>query len=216
MIRFLTMTRYKYATIYLDQASRLSHVCLQKTATAEETLLGKEVFEVHARERSATIQACHAACHADNKIFKAHKWAMACRGRGQSLTFAGANAHHQNGIAERRIRILQELARTMLVHGNKRWPKAVTNNLWPYALRIANDVLIETPLMQNKEKLSPHQLFSNTRTQPNPNHWKPFGCPMHVLDSSIQGGRGTIHKWKQRSKVGTCLGRSPQHARNVG
>jgi hypothetical protein len=81
---------------------------------------------------------------------------------------------------------------------------------------MANDVLIETPLMQNKEKLSPHQIFANTRTQPNPKHWKPFCCPLHVLDSSIQGGRGIIHKWKQRSKVGTHLGRSPQHARSVG
>jgi hypothetical protein len=142
---------------------------------------------------------------------------MTCGGKGQSLTFAGANAHHWNRIAERRIRkILQELARTMLVHGNKRWPKAVTKNSWPCALRMmANDVLIETPLMQNKEKLSPHQLFSNARTQPNPKHWKQFGCPVHVLDSSIQGGRGTIHKWKQRWKVGTCLGPSPQHARSV-
>jgi hypothetical protein len=211
MIGFLTMTRCKHAAIYVDQASRLSHVCLQKTATAEENLLGKEAFELCARERGVTILACHA----DNGIFKAHKWAMACRGKGQSLMFAGVNAHHQNGIAERRIRILQELARTMLVHGNKRWPKAVTNNSWPCALRMANDVLIATPLMQNKEKLSPHQIFANTRTQSNPKHWKPFGCPVCVLDSSIQGGRGIIHKWKQRSKVGTHLGRSPQHARSV-
>jgi hypothetical protein len=211
MIEFLTMTRHKHATIYVDQASRLSCVHLQKTATAEETLLGKEAFELHARERGVTIQASHV----DNGIFKAHKWAMACRGKGQSLTFAGANAHHQNGIAERRIRILQELVRTMLVHGNKRWPQAVIHVSWPCALRMASDVLIETPLMQNKENLSPHQLFSNSRTQPNPKHWKPFGCPVCVLDSSIQGGRGIIHKWKQRSKVGMHLGRSPQHARSV-
>jgi hypothetical protein len=124
MIGLLTMTRCKHATTYVDQASRLSHVYLQKRATAEETLLGKEAFELCARERGVTILACHA----DNGIFKAHKWAMACRGKGQPLMFAGVNAHHQNGTAERKIRILQELARTMLVHGNKRWPKAVTNN----------------------------------------------------------------------------------------
>jgi hypothetical protein len=167
MIGFLTMTRYKHATIYVDQASRLSYVYLQKTATAEETLLGKEAFELHARERGVTILAYHA----DNGIFKAHKWVMACRGKGQSLTFAGVNAHHQNGIAERRIRILQELARTMLVHGNKRWPKAVTNNSWPYALRMANDVLIETPLMQNKEKLSPHQTQERNLVQNTGSHF---------------------------------------------
>jgi hypothetical protein len=211
MIGFLTMTRYKHATIYINQASRLLHIYLQKTAMAEETLLGKEAFELCARERGKTIQAHHA----DKGIFKAHKWVMACGGKGQFLTIARVNANNQNGIAEQRIRILQELARTMLVHGNMRCPKAVTNNLWPYALRMANDVWIETPLMQNKEKLSPHQLFSNTRTQSNPKHWKSFGCPVHVLDSSIQGGRGIIHKWKQRSKVGMCLSRLPQHASSV-
>jgi hypothetical protein len=44
MIGFLTMTRYKYATIYVDQASRLLYIYLQKTATAKETLLGKRSF----------------------------------------------------------------------------------------------------------------------------------------------------------------------------
>jgi hypothetical protein len=32
------------------------------------------------------------------------------------MTSAGVNAHHQNGIAERRIRELQELARTTLIY----------------------------------------------------------------------------------------------------
>jgi hypothetical protein len=44
MIGFLTMTRCKHATIYVDQASRLSYIYLQKTATAKETLLGKRSF----------------------------------------------------------------------------------------------------------------------------------------------------------------------------
>ena len=38
----------------------------------------------------------------------------------------------------------------------------------PYALRIANNVLIETTLMQNAEKLSPHTLFLTTRVQLKP------------------------------------------------
>jgi hypothetical protein len=211
MIGFLTKTRYKYATIYVDQASRLSFVYLQKTASADETLKGKEAFELYARERGITIRAYHA----DNGIFKAHKWVLACRSKGQSLTFAGVNAHHMNGIAERRIRSLQELARTMLIHANRRWPKAVTANLWPYALRMANDVMNETPSMQNKDRRSPQQIFSRTNVQPNPKHWKPFGCPVYVLDSALQSGRGIFHKWKARSKVGIYLGRSPQHARSI-
>jgi hypothetical protein len=128
--------------------------------------------------------------HADNGIFKAYKWVTACRNKGQALSFAGVNAHHQNGIAEQKIRSLQELARNMFVHANKLWPKAVTANLWPYAIRMANDVLNETPNMQDKIKRTAQQIFSQTNIQVNPKHWKPFGCPVYVLDSKRQGGSG--------------------------
>jgi hypothetical protein len=153
--------------------------------------------------------------HANNGIFKANKWVDACKNKGQGLTFAGVNAHHQNGIAERKIRSLQELARTMLVHANKRWPVAVTANLWPYAIRMANNVLNKTPHLQDKSKRTAQQIFSNTLVQTNPKHWKPFGCPVYVLDRSLQAGKGIFHKWKQRANVGIYLGRSPQHARSV-
>ena len=124
------------------------------------------------------------------------------------------NAHHQNGIAECKIRTLQELTRTMLVHANKRWPKAITTNLWPYAMQMANDVLNETPHMQDVSKRRAQQIFSKTLVQTNLKHWKPFGCPVCVLDRNLQAGTAIFHKWKQRSKVGVYLGRSPQHARS--
>jgi hypothetical protein len=63
------MKRYKYAMVYVDQASRLSFVWLQKTATADGTLEGKTVFEQYAKERGVMIQAYHA----DNGIFWAYK-----------------------------------------------------------------------------------------------------------------------------------------------
>ena len=211
MAGFLTTKRYKYATIYVDQASRLSFVYLQKTATADETLLGKEAFEQYSKDRGVNIEGYHA----DNGIFRANKWVTACQLKGQGLSFAGVNAHHQNGIAERRIRTLQELARTMLIHAAKRWPKAVTTNLWPYAIRMANDVLNETPHLQDKTRRTAQQIFSNTAVQTNPKHWKPFGCPVFVLDRRLQAGSSIFHKWKQRAKVGIYLGRSPQHARSV-
>jgi hypothetical protein len=134
---------------------------------------------------------------------------MACRNKGQALSFAGLNAHHQNGIAKHKIHSLQELAQTMLIHANKRWSKAVLANLWPYAIRMANYVLNKTPNMQDKMKRTAQQIFSQTNVQVNPKHWKPFGCPIYVLDSKIQGGLGIFHKWKQRANVGVYLGRPP-------
>ena len=130
MTGILTTKRYAYATVYVDQVSRLSFIWLQKTATADETIEGKTAFEKYAQDRGVTVLNYHA----DNGVFRAHKWVDACRSKQQGLTFAGVNAHHQNGLAERRIRELQELTRTMLIHANKRWPKVATANLWPYAL----------------------------------------------------------------------------------
>jgi hypothetical protein len=122
-------------------------------------LLGKEAFERYAKDRGVNIEGYQA----DNGIFKAHKWVMACHSKGQGLTFAGVNAHHQNGIAERRIHTLQELiACTMILHANKRWPKAISTNLWPYAIQMANDVLKKTPHLQDKAKQTAQQIFSET------------------------------------------------------
>jgi hypothetical protein len=91
----------------------------------------------------------------------------------------------------------------------------VTTNLWPYAMRMANDELNETPNMLDKQRRTSQQIFAGTKVQPNPKHWKPFGCPVYVLDSRLQGSGGIFHKWKEQSKVGIYLGRSPQHAQSV-
>ena len=122
------------------------------------------------------------------------------------------NAHFQNGIAERRIRELQEQARTMLIHANKRWPTTVNAYLWPYAIRMANDLYNATPDL--KRKHTPIEAFSGTKVTMNPNHWSHFGCPVYVLDSDLQE-RKKINKWQYRARVGCYLGQSPQHARTV-
>ena len=129
--------------------------------------------------------------------------------------FAGVNAHHQNGIAERRIRELQELTRTMLIFANRRWPKMVTANLWPYALRMANTVYNVTPSLQDKERRSPDQQFSfSGAVNLNPKHWKPFGCPVYALKNELQQSK-IYGKWNPRSRLGIYLGQSPIHNQNV-
>jgi hypothetical protein len=50
MSGFLTMKRYKCVTVYVDQASQLGFVWLQKGATAGKTLEGKTAFEQYAKE----------------------------------------------------------------------------------------------------------------------------------------------------------------------
>lgn len=206
----LTTRRYEYATVYVDQASRFGFIYLQKSATADETLEGKKLFEKYAQDQGITIKSYHA----DNGIFKANKWVANCQENRQGLTFAGVNAHHQNGIAEKRIRDLQDLARTSLIFAKRRWPDAISATLWPYALRQANRVLNETPSLKDATHRSPHQVFSGSVVDANPKHFFPFGCPVYVLDEALQTGN-IHHKWKNRSRVGVYLGMSPHHNKNV-
>ena len=106
------------------------------------------------------------------------------------------------------------MTRTQLIHANKRWHNCITANLWPYAMRMSNDIYNNSPLLKNEHKFSPIQLFAKTKVDINPKHFKPFGCPVYVLNSALQKGDPN-HKWEQRSKVGIYLGPSPQHGRSI-
>ena len=146
MTGFLSTKRYKRATVYVCQYSKLSYVHLQKSNSGKDTVEGKRTFEQFADDKGVVIRGY---C-AEDGIFKANIWVQACKDNRQRLKFVAVGDHHHNGYAERHIRELQDLARTMMIHGNERWPTAVTPNLWPYALRMANEVLNNTPSMQDK------------------------------------------------------------------
>ena len=60
-------------------------------------------------------------------------------------TGCGVNAHFQNGMAEKRIGDLQDQTTTMLLRAESKWPDIISANLWPYALREANEALNSTP-----------------------------------------------------------------------
>ena len=101
----------------------------------------------------------------------------------------------------------------MMIHANARWPEAATHQLCPYALRLANEMHNEAPTKGMKR--CPIEVFTKTAVQPEPKHWRPFGCPVYVLDNALQNAGGIKHKWADRARVGVYLGRSPFHARSV-
>ena len=206
-----THSRYKVVTVFVDQATGFSFVHFQKSTSAEETVEGKELFERRAASMGHQIRHYHA----DNGVFASNAWRAHCIARRQGLSFAGVGAHHQNGLAENKIRLLQSQARTMLIHAAKRWPQAVTANLWPYAIRMANESSNELPSLAFKDGRTPLQAFAGSRATMNPKFWQPFACPVYALNSNLQTAGGIQGKWKERSRVGLYLGRSPNHARSV-
>ena len=80
----------------------------------------KEVFEAYAKSHGVKILRYHA----DNGRFADNAFRKSIEENGQDLSFCGVNAHWQNGVAEKRIRDLQDNARTMLLHAQCRWPDA--------------------------------------------------------------------------------------------
>lgn len=171
----ITKARYRYACVFVDQYSDFTYVHLMQTQSGDEALEAKRAYETYCDALGVSVKHYHA----DNGIFACKQWKNSCSELHQGLTFAGVNAHHQNGRAERKIRSLQDLTRCNLIHAHHRWPDAITANLWPYALRMACDSLNATPSSHHKHKLSPINSFSRSDVDVNPKHWQPFGCPIY-------------------------------------
>ncbi len=204
----LTTLRYRVATVFVDHFSDLGFVFLQRSTTAAETLQAKHAFERFAGSHNVTIRHYHA----DNGRFAEKTFVDDVEQKNQTISFCGVSAHHQNGKAEKRIRDLQDVARTMLIHAYRRWPKGITVNLWPHALRTANDV--RNCVAARDDGQSPMSVFTGVPVQPQLRNFHPFGCPVYVLDKALQN-RKKIPKWNERARIGIYLGHSPSHARNV-
>jgi hypothetical protein len=207
---FLTKKRYHCATVYVDHYSSLSYVHIQKSTNGDETLLGKRQFEAYCASHGVKIKSYHA----DNGRFAENKFVADITACGQTITYCGAYAHFQNGIAEKRIRDLQDLARTMMIHARHRWPQAIEANLWPYALKMANDVHLSSPSLKQEGAPSPLERFAGVGVRPKISSFHPFGCPVYVLDSALASGQ-SLPKWNERARVGIYLGPSPRHSRSV-
>lgn len=204
----LTKQRYKYATVFVDHFSRYTYVHLQQQLTGEETVKAKEAFELHMKTLGVTVRHYHAdnGRFADNAFLKA-----VAQGR-QTISFCAVNAHWQNGIAEKAIRDLREMARTQLLHALSSWPSAVDISLWSYSLRYAATIRNNVPM--TNQKRTPLELVSGSKISANLKHFHTFGCPVFVLNHKLQAGN-SIRPWLPRSRIGLYLGPSPKHARNV-
>jgi hypothetical protein len=194
---------YRASTLLVDHASRYLHFTPHHSTGADEAVHAKLHFELHA-------QTYHRIYHTDNGVFRSKLFCQSCLSQGQHLQFCGVNAP-QNGIAEWYIRTITERARTMLIHGMISWPDIIHENLWPYAIRLAVAIHNATP---GPSGLSPEEIFTGIKHPSRLSDFYPFGCPIFVLDPSLQQGNKVPH-WKPRSRVGVYLGPSPKHASTV-
>jgi len=203
----LQKKRFTVATIFVDHFSGFTYVHPQASTSAEDTVQAKLSFERYASRFGVTIRHYHA----DNGAFATKLFRQAVADAQQTQTFCGVNAHHQNGVAEKKISSLTELTRSMLLHAKHHNP-FVNDSLWPFALCHAADIDNSFPTTANTQ--SPVEKFSGVFARPKLKHFQPWGCPAYVLTNSLQTN-SKQPKWEERSRIGVYLGQSKEHATSV-
>ena len=204
-----THERFWGSVLYVDHATDYIFNHLIRGTSSQETFESKMAYERHAHTHGVTIEAYHA----DNSRFNDAKFAGSCRDAGQQLTFCGVGAHHQNALAESKIKEICYGGRTVLLHAKRKWPSVISTILWPFAVQSIVDRHNRLSLDENGK--SPLEQFAKTSDDIRAEDFHTWGCPVFVLEAPNQSGSIGTSKWEPRTRVGIYLGRSPSHAGNV-
>jgi GAG-pre-integrase domain len=146
---------YAGGCVFVDHFSGMIHVELQKNLNTHETLDAKNKFEAMALDYGVVPQTYLS----DNgPAFASQEFAARMKQFEQISKFAGPSAHHHNGIAERSIRTVISIARTMMMHAAIHWPEVSDPSLWPMAVKHAAYVYNRMPNVETG--LCPYDLFT--------------------------------------------------------
>eukprot|EP00804_Cyclotella_cryptica_P001538 CCRYP_003742-RB/>CCRYP_003742-RB protein AED:0.39 eAED:0.39 QI:0/0/0/1/0/0/2/0/211 len=121
---------YTCGTIYVDHCSGFLLVNHQLTTTASDTICGKLLLEREAADVGVSIKGYHL----NNGVFGSAEFCSHCCDLGQSKRFSGMGAHHQNGVAERAIQTITNVARANMLHATLHCPDKTFIDLWPLAM----------------------------------------------------------------------------------
>ena len=132
--------------VFIDHTSVYVSINHQVDIKATETFKSKLTFEREAQSQGVLIKGYHT----DNGIFNYSEFMEELLKKQQKIRFSGAGASHQNGAAERAIKTVVTMERTMLMHAELRCPEdTLSTDLWPMAIYYAVWVYNRTPDMQS-------------------------------------------------------------------
>ncbi len=125
---------FQGSTIYNDAALGLIWVENQVSLGANKTVMGKAHFEQWLWDQCVSEVKHY---HGDNGIFSAEEYHRDCDEKGQSQSFSGVGAQHQNARAEQAIQTIMYMARTLMVHASLHWTERGSDNLslWSFAVK---------------------------------------------------------------------------------
>jgi hypothetical protein len=185
-------------------ASSYVHVEHQFGFSAVETIRAKQAYERKCIDNGIFVQDYLT----DSGAFKANDFLKHINETHQLIRFCGTNDHHQNGVAERSIQGISNMARSMILHASIHWKDGIDASLWPHAVSYAAHIYSNTP----KYGVCPAGISTGSAV---PRHQlmdlHVWGCPLYVLDPKIKQGQ-KLPRWKLRYKRGMFLGFSQKHA----
>ncbi len=191
----LTNQHVNGSTVFVDHSSDHIYAYLMQDLTLGETLLAKHGHEPFLAMHGIVSKGYHT----DNGRFVDKGFCDECLNNGQNIfMFCGIGSHHQNGIAEQKIKDLilgQELCcfmhKCML-------PEYVTSIHWPFAIKCYEDRMND--VVHHADGRTPHQALLGLDAAPIDNkNFHTFGCSCYVLDHCLQSGNSMIPKWELRA-----------------
>ena len=205
--------KYTGGVIFVDHASGRIDIRHQVHLDSAETIEAKIKFEREAHNAGVVVQSYHT----DNGIFGTEEFVNELLDKQQTVRFSGVGAAHQNGVAERSIQTVVYMARTMMLHAAMRAPEGfIKSEHWPMAMDQA--VWLYNRIPRQDSGCSPHELWSRStlHKQEQLADCHVWGCPVYVLEPSLQKSGIKIPKWNPRSRRGVNLGFSRIHSSLIG
>jgi hypothetical protein len=127
------------------------HVEHQFGFSAVETIRSKQSYERMCLDNGIFVQDYMT----DSGAFKANKFVKHIHETHQLMRLCGTNAHHQNGVAERAIQTIINMAISMILHVSIHWKDGIDASLWHHAVTYATHVYNTTP----KDGVCPADIF---------------------------------------------------------
>ena len=112
----ITLKQYVGGCLFVDHMSSYIHVEHQLGFSSSENIRAKQAYESHYLDHGIMVDSYLA----NNGVFKATAFIQYIRDSAQRLQFCGVNAHHQNGMAERAVKMISDTSRAMILHASVR------------------------------------------------------------------------------------------------
>ena len=173
------MNVHHSGAIFADHASSCIDAQHQTALSAADSLRSKLGFEREAFLHGVVIQGFHT----DNGMFAAKEFLDQLFDSNQTIEHSGAGAAHQNGVAERNIQTVVNMAQTMMLHATICSPDgAILAHLSPmtvdHAVWLCNRIPRQGTGLAPIEVWSQSTLMNLSDASANCHIW---GCPACVL-----------------------------------